>query len=624
MLLSKSMILFTCLLLVVTNVFADLKQESYSYKCLTFNTKDLHTVDETDAKTDLDHILGHTRDYSNGGEVEGVWFKVTDGHRFWLPALHKKGFRLQMAIDSSLDIDEKMNDVIVMRKWLKNEKEFPDTMPLPAFTTIGIGAVIPTQTTPHHRIPGRTIRPNESFEDAIKEILIESMIHYSYLDEAEKTTVLQISHFPDSGDETRSKAHLSVYLKVTLHSGVADNAKVKWMQRSELEQKELGLSGSDKSAIHAAYSWAGDEELKALKGTEPNPLSHEANAIKAVTLPLTEISKTIPKTVDEGQAIGQAIAQYLEHDTKLKNGNIDVMWAKVHIDKWKWIEPLTKKAFRFQLAADESLKMNSLLKRENGEHQERDGPDGVILLKLHLGDHDKMPLPAFTTIGIGVVIVSEDGDKFLLEKDVDLTREGMDDVPLTHKFLGRAILPGESIQKAIERIVGEIGINYAADGVKFQGILRIFHFPKRSIAVRRKADMFIHCAVSLNGSVQPRIPKKAEWVDRENMSKVTLPGSTDNGALEALKTWLPKMEGKLSKESQLFAPGNKGSGNFVLYEEPQKSPPPEKLKRKNSQSESQDLEDPNLKEPKLKKVKQSGAQPTQDLDGPKRPMTPTK
>ncbi|KAI1713270.1 hypothetical protein Ddc_12030 [Ditylenchus destructor] len=396
----------------------------------------------------------------------------------------------------------------------------------------------------------------------------------------------------------------------------------------ELEQKQLGLSRSDKSAIHAAYSWAGDEELKALKGTDSNPLLHETNAIKAVTLSLSKISETVSNAGDEVKAI----SDYLEHDKKLKDDNIDVIWAKVHIDKWKWIEPLMKKAFRLQLAADESLKMNSLMKRENGEHAEAAVPDGVILLKLHRGLHEKMLLPAFTTIGIGVVIVSEDGKNFLLEKNVDLTREGMDDHQFTHKFLGRAIFPGESIQKAIERIVGEIGINYTAHGVKFQGILRIFHFPKRSIPVRRKADMFIHCAVSLNGAVKPEIPDKAEWVERTNMINVKLPGTTDNGALEALQTWLPKMEGNLSKESQLFAPGDNGSGNFVLYEEPQKTSPPKKqetLKRKGSHSDGQDLEDlkPEGQERKVKKAKQ--IPPAQEpisptLDGPKRPMTPTK
>uniref|UniRef100_A0A915EJD5 Uncharacterized protein n=1 Tax=Ditylenchus dipsaci TaxID=166011 RepID=A0A915EJD5_9BILA len=57
---------------------------------------------------------------------------------FWIDACHKSGFELHWAVDKSLGVDPA--GVIYMKKWL--DTKHPDSLPLAAFTTVGVGAVV--------------------------------------------------------------------------------------------------------------------------------------------------------------------------------------------------------------------------------------------------------------------------------------------------------------------------------------------------------------------------------------------------------------------------------------------------------------------------------------------------
>uniref|UniRef100_A0A915EC90 Uncharacterized protein n=1 Tax=Ditylenchus dipsaci TaxID=166011 RepID=A0A915EC90_9BILA len=56
----------------------------------------------------------------------------------WITACHKNGFELQLAVGKSTLM--KPSEVIYMKKWL--DTKTPSPLPLPAFTTIGLGAVV--------------------------------------------------------------------------------------------------------------------------------------------------------------------------------------------------------------------------------------------------------------------------------------------------------------------------------------------------------------------------------------------------------------------------------------------------------------------------------------------------
>uniref|UniRef100_A0A915EF12 Uncharacterized protein n=1 Tax=Ditylenchus dipsaci TaxID=166011 RepID=A0A915EF12_9BILA len=102
---------------------------------------------------------------------------------FWVSACHRNGFELQLAVGESVKIEP--SGVIYMKKWMA---DLPSPLSLPAFTTIGMSAIVVNEHGEYlvlrevyeddigrthklagsHRLPAKALLPAETFETAVK------------------------------------------------------------------------------------------------------------------------------------------------------------------------------------------------------------------------------------------------------------------------------------------------------------------------------------------------------------------------------------------------------------------------------------------------------------------------
>uniref|UniRef100_A0A915E0M0 Nudix hydrolase domain-containing protein n=1 Tax=Ditylenchus dipsaci TaxID=166011 RepID=A0A915E0M0_9BILA len=154
--------------------------------------------------------------------------------------------------------------------------------------------------------------------------------------------------------------------------------------------------------------------------------------------------------------------------------------------------------------------------------------------------------PAFTTIGLGAIVVNENNEYLLFDEDSTYVT-GVRTLTDGGKMIaGKSLLPGETIENGIKRIL-EQKTKVAAKNFDFHAVLEFKHSHTPGVARRGKGDMFIYCLLTCKKHSHIESKTQHYWLPRDKISEDDLRTIGNRQAIDAAEVFLTQHKEKISQ-----------------------------------------------------------------------------